>query len=156
MWNKSNRMGWKLQLIPKKFLMPGNWLWNYFLSDHYADCEAPCKVACPNHVDVQSYVSLAANGQYKESLQVIKETLPMPLSIGRVCPAFCEEECRRKIVEEPIAIRQLKRHAADFDINDYEQFIPAKEAEKNKKIAIIGAGPSGLTCGYYLLIKDTM
>ncbi|KQC10157.1 MAG: hypothetical protein APR54_03285 [Candidatus Cloacimonas sp. SDB] len=123
------------------------------LSDHYADCEAPCKIACPNHLDVQTYVSLIANGQYKESLQVIKETLPMPLSIGRVCPAFCEDECRRKLVEEPIAIRQLKRYVADLDIEDENPFIPEKEAPKNEKIAIIGAGPSGLTCGYFLSNK---
>ncbi|MDO9577714.1 MAG: FAD-dependent oxidoreductase [Candidatus Cloacimonadales bacterium] len=120
------------------------------LSDHYADCEAPCRVACPNHVDVQSYVSLIANGEFHEAVKVIKETLPMPLSIGRVCPAFCEAECRRNIVEEPIAIRQLKRHAADFDISDDWTYVPKKKKHNGKKIAIIGGGPSGLTCGYYL------
>ena len=120
------------------------------LSDHYADCEAPCKIACPNNVDIQSYVSLIANGQHHEAVRVIKETLPMPLSIGRVCPAFCEDECRRSLVEEPIAIRQLKRYAADFDLTDNWTYTPEKAPDKNKKIAIIGAGPSGLTCGYYL------
>ena len=120
------------------------------LSDHYADCEAPCKIACPDKVDVQTYVSLIANGQYHEAVKVIKENLPMPLSIGRVCPAFCESECRRTVVDEPIAIRQLKRHAADFDVLDDWSYIPEKAAKKNKKIAIVGAGPSGLTCGYYL------
>jgi len=120
------------------------------LSDHYADCEAPCKIACPDKVDVQTYVSLIANGQYHEAVQVIKETLPMPLSIGRVCPAFCERECRRTIVDEPIAIRQLKRHAADFDLVDDWSYIPEKAPTKSKKIAIVGGGPSGLTCGYYL------
>jgi formate dehydrogenase major subunit len=120
------------------------------LSDHYADCEAPCKIACPNNVDIQSYVSLIANGQHHEAVKVIKETLPMPLSIGRICPAFCEDECRRSLVEEPIAIRQLKRYAADFDLADNWTYTPEKAPDKNKKIAIIGAGPSGLTCGYYL------
>ncbi|MDD3049814.1 MAG: FAD-dependent oxidoreductase [Candidatus Cloacimonetes bacterium] len=120
------------------------------LSDHYADCEAPCKIACPDKVDIQTYVSLIANGQYHEAVRVIKENLPMPLSIGRVCPAFCEKECRRTIVEEPIAIRQLKRFAADFDLNDSWSYVPTKKESKNQKIAIIGAGPSGLTCGYYL------
>jgi formate dehydrogenase major subunit len=120
------------------------------LSDHYADCEAPCKIACPDKVDVQTYVSLIANGQYHEAVKVIKENLPMPLSIGRVCPAFCEEECRRTAVEEPIAIRQLKRHAADFDLFDEWSYIPDKALSKNKSIAVIGGGPSGLTCGYYL------
>jgi len=120
------------------------------LSDHYADCEAPCRIACPNNVDVQSYVSLIANGEYHEAVKVIKETLPMPLSIGRVCPAFCEAECRRTIVEEPIAIRQLKRHAADFDITDDWSYVPEKKKTNGKKIAVIGGGPSGLTCGFFL------
>lgn len=120
------------------------------LSDHYADCEAPCKIACPDHVDVQAYVAAIANNDYHQAVKIIKQTLPMPLSIGRVCPAFCEKECRRTIVEEPIAIRQLKRYAADLDLNDVWSWIPEKEALKNKKIAVVGAGPSGLTCGYYL------
>lgn len=123
------------------------------LSDHYADCEAPCKTACPDQVDVQTYVSLIANGQLHEAVRVIKENLPMPLSIGRVCPAFCEAECRRSLVDDAIAIRQLKRHAADFDLNDDWSWIPEKEEAKNKKIAIVGAGPSGLTCGYYLTTR---
>ncbi len=120
------------------------------LSDHYADCEAPCKIACPDNVDVQTYVSLIANGQHHEAVKVIKENLPLPLSIGRVCPAFCETECRRTIVEEPIAIRQLKRHTADFDLFDDWSYIPEKAPAKDKKIAIVGGGPAGLTCGYYL------
>jgi formate dehydrogenase major subunit len=123
------------------------------LSDHYADCEAPCKMACPDKVDVQTYVSLIANGQLHEAVKVIKENLPMPLSIGRVCPAFCEEECRRSLVDDSIAIRQLKRHAADFDLNDDWTWTPEKEEDKGKKIAIVGAGPSGLTCGFYLSNK---
>jgi len=120
------------------------------LSDHYADCVAPCKIACPDNVDIQSYVSLIANGQHQEAVRVIKENLPMPLSIGRVCPAFCEAECRRKLVEDPIAIRQLKRHAADIDLNSEWSYIPEKKPATGKKVAVVGAGPSGLTCGYYL------
>ncbi len=120
------------------------------ISNHYADCEAPCKLACPDQVDVQTYVSLIANGKYHEAVKVIKETLPMPLSIGRVCPAFCEAECRRQIVDEPIAIRQLKHFAADEDLKDYWQYTPEAKSDNGKKVAIIGGGPSGLTCGYYL------
>ncbi|HPR18107.1 MAG TPA: FAD-dependent oxidoreductase [Candidatus Cloacimonadota bacterium] len=123
------------------------------LSDHYADCVAPCKIACPNHVDVQTYVSLIANGEYHEAVKVIKETLPMPLSIGRVCPAFCEQDCRRQLIDDPIAIRQLKRYAADLDLEDEMSYVPPKEKSNGKKIVIVGAGPSGLTCGYYLSNK---
>jgi len=120
------------------------------LSDHFADCEAPCKIACPAHADVQSYISAIANGQYHEAVKIIKEKIPMPLSIGRVCPAFCEKECRRTLVEAPIAIKNLKRYCADMDLNDYWQWSPLREEVKKHRIAIVGAGPSGLTCGYYL------
>ena len=120
------------------------------LSDHYADCEAPCKTACPAKIDVQSYISLIANKQYHEAVKIIKEQLPMPLSIGRVCPAFCEDECRRQVIDEAIAIRQLKRFAADYDAQDYWSYVPERDQNKNKKVAIIGGGPSGLSCGYYL------
>ncbi|HPH71945.1 MAG TPA: 2Fe-2S iron-sulfur cluster-binding protein, partial [Candidatus Cloacimonas sp.] len=68
------------------------------ISNHYADCVAPCTIACPDQVDIQTYISLIANGKYHEAVKVIKEKLPMPLSIGRICPAFCEKECRRQIV----------------------------------------------------------
>lgn len=120
------------------------------LSDHYADCVAPCKLTCPDNVDVQTYVSHIANEQYHEAVKVIKENLPMPLSIGRVCPAFCEDECRRTLVDEPIAIRQLKRYAADFDLNNDWTWTPEKAKASGKKVAIVGGGPAGLTCGYYL------
>lgn len=123
------------------------------LSDHYADCEAPCKIACPDHVDIQAYVAAIANNDFHQAVKIIKQTLPMPLSIGRVCPAFCEKECRRTLVEEPIAIRQLKRYASDLDLNDVWTWIPEKQEKQNKKVAIVGAGPSGLTCGYYLSVQ---
>jgi formate dehydrogenase major subunit len=120
------------------------------LSDHYADCEAPCKIACPDHVDIQTYVSLIANGKFKEAVEVIKHNLPLPLSVGRVCPAFCEMECRRTLVDDPVAIRQLKRCAGDLELDTDWTFVHEKKAAKNKKVAIVGAGPAGLTCGYYL------
>ncbi|MDZ7821659.1 MAG: 2Fe-2S iron-sulfur cluster-binding protein [Candidatus Marinimicrobia bacterium] len=122
------------------------------LSDHYADCEAPCKTACPDHVDIQTYVSLIANGQFREAVAVIKRDLPLPMSVGRICPAFCEEECRRKLVDESVAIRQLKRCAADLELEDWE-YVPERKEAKGKKVAVIGAGPAGLTCGYYLSIE---
>jgi formate dehydrogenase major subunit len=120
------------------------------LSDHYADCEAPCKIACPDHVDIQTYVSLIANGKFEEAVEVIKNNLPLPLSVGRVCPAFCEMECRRTLVDEPVAIRQLKRCAGDLELDSDWSFVHEKQPAKGKKVAVIGAGPAGLTCGYYL------
>lgn len=120
------------------------------LVDHFADCEAPCQKACPAGVDIQSYLYHIAQGNHKEAVKVIKETLPLPLSIGRVCPAFCEAECRRGLVDEPLAIRQLKRHAADLDLNDVESYVPPRAASTGKRVAIIGGGPAGLSAGYYL------
>ncbi|MBY5920528.1 formate dehydrogenase subunit alpha [Ferrimonas balearica] len=119
------------------------------LADHHADCEAPCKTACPAAVDVQSYLYHIAQGDAVAATAVVKQSLPMPLSIGRVCPAFCETECRRTLVDEPLAIRQLKRHAADIDL-DGEPHLAPIEAPIGKKVAIIGAGPAGLAAGYYL------
>ncbi|MCJ0802504.1 formate dehydrogenase subunit alpha [Vibrio vulnificus] len=123
---------------------------NRIMSDHYADCEAPCKTACPAGVDIQSYLYHIAQNDHQKAIEVIKRTLPMPLSIGRVCPAFCESECRRSLVDDAIAIRQLKRHAADADLAAQEAYTPEKKADKNKRIAIVGSGPGGLTAGYYL------
>ncbi|HAS6055994.1 TPA: formate dehydrogenase subunit alpha [Vibrio vulnificus] len=123
---------------------------NRIMSDHYADCEAPCKTACPAGVDIQSYLYHIAQNDHQKAIEVIKRTLPMPLSIGRVCPAFCESECRRSLVDDAIAIRQLKRHAADTDLAAQEAYTPEKKADKNKRIAIVGSGPGGLTAGYYL------
>ena len=120
------------------------------LSDHFADCEAPCQQACPAGVDVQSYLFHIAQGNHREAVKVIKQTLPLPLSIGRVCPAFCEAECRRGLVDEPVAIRQLKRHAADLDIEDSDSYVPERAPATGKKVAIIGSGPAGITAGFYL------
>ncbi|NKF49333.1 formate dehydrogenase subunit alpha [Shewanella sp. WXL01] len=120
------------------------------LSDHFADCEAPCQTACPAGVDIQSYLFHIAQGNHTEAVKVIKQTLPLPLSIGRVCPAFCETECRRGLVDEPVAIRQLKRHAADLDLADEHSYQVERKADTGKKVAIIGSGPAGLSAGYFL------
>ncbi|MDF2152910.1 formate dehydrogenase subunit alpha [Vibrio sp. CAU 1672] len=123
---------------------------NRIMTDHYADCEAPCKTACPAGVDIQSYLYHIAQNDHHKAVEVIKRTLPMPLSIGRVCPAFCESECRRALVDEPIAIRQLKRHAADADLSAHQAYVAEKKPAKGLKVAVVGGGPGGLTAGYYL------
>jgi len=121
------------------------------LSDHYADCTAPCILECPARVDVQGYIALVNDGLYHEAVKLIKQRLPLPLSVGRVCPAFCEKECRRQIVDEPIAIRQIKRYAADKDLEDSANtYIPECKPSTGKEVAIVGAGPAGLTVAYYL------
>lgn len=110
----------------------------------------PCQVACPADVDIQSYLYFIATNQPQKAIEVIKKTLPMPLSIGRVCPAFCEAKCQRKLVDGSIAIRQIKRYAADIDLASLHAYTPIKKSTKAQHIAIVGAGPGGLSCGYFL------
>lgn len=120
------------------------------LSDHVGDCKPPCVLACPANTDCQGYVGLIANGQYKESVELIKEQLPLPASIGRVCPHPCEDACRRQVLEEPVSIAWLKSFVADVDLKGEDLFIPELKPSTGKKVAIVGGGPSGLTAAYYL------
>jgi len=119
------------------------------LSDHAGDCIAPCKLACPAHTDCQGYVGLIAKGEYAEALKVIKDKIPLPASIGRVCPHPCEDACRRELVEEPISICSLKQFTGDLNIDDKVEI----NAPTGKKIAVIGGGPGGLSAAYYLRIQ---
>ncbi|WP_326910368.1 FAD-dependent oxidoreductase [Sedimentibacter sp. MB31-C6] len=119
--------------------------------NHVGDCKAPCTLNCPAHTDVQGYVGLVANKQYKEALKLIKEKLPIPASIGRVCPHPCETACRRQLVEEPISIACVKTFAADYDLNSDNVYVPNLKSSTGKKVAIVGAGPAGLSAAYFLL-----
>ncbi|MBE9477833.1 MAG: FAD-dependent oxidoreductase [Chloroflexi bacterium] len=120
------------------------------LSDHYGDCIAPCKLTCPAGIDIQGYIALIANGNYREALALIKESNPLPLVCGRVCPRFCETECRRNRVDEPVAINSLKRFVADYDMNSEDPYLPEPKPATGRRVAIIGGGPAGLTAAYYL------
>ena len=114
---------------------------------------APCKAACPTHISVQGYVALIAEGKYREALKLIKKDNPFPAVCGRVCHHPCESVCKRGEVEEPIAIMQLKRFVADLDLYDDTKYIPEVKEKRNKKVAIIGSGPAGLSAAYYLAIE---
>jgi len=119
------------------------------LSDHSGDCIGPCQDGCPAHSDVQGYLALIAMGKYHEAVKLMKEKYILPAVLGRICPAFCEDECRRNLVDEPVAIRQVKRFAADYDLKN-GSWMPDIPPSSGKKIAIVGGGPSGLACAYYL------
>lgn len=119
------------------------------MSAHDGDCIAPCQLACPANTDCQGYVGLIANGKFEDALKLIKNTNPLPASIGRVCPHPCEKACRRGKVEEPINIAQLKFFAADLDLKG-EKYLPVCAKATGKKVAIVGGGPAGLTAAYYL------
>jgi formate dehydrogenase major subunit len=121
------------------------------LSNHYADCLAPCQQTCPAGVDVQGYIALIALGKPNEAIRLIKETNPLPLVCGRVCVRECEVACRRNRVDERVGIDYLKRYASDIDIED--PWTPAVASANGKKVAVVGGGPAGLTCAYYLILK---
>ncbi len=119
------------------------------LSNHTGDCRPPCVLACPGQTDCQGYVGLIANGEYEKALELIKDKIPLPASLGRVCPHPCEEACRRGLVDEPVSIQQLKRFAADTDLEG-DVFVPECEEDTGKSVAIIGGGPMGLSAAYFL------
>lgn len=121
------------------------------LSNHYADCLGPCTQTCPAGVDVQGYIALIAAGKYREAVKLIKEKNPLPLVCGRVCVRECENACRRNLVDERVGIDYLKRYASDLDIED--PWVPVTQPSSGKKVAIIGGGPAGLTCAYFLALK---
>ena len=118
---------------------------------------APCKVACPAHVPVQGYLKLAAQGRYTDALELIKKENPFPAVCGRICNKRCEAECTRGSVDEAVAIDEVKRFIADHDMNEATRFIPKMVNQIGRpyteKIAIIGAGPAGMSCAYYLANK---
>ncbi len=120
------------------------------LSNHIGDCVAPCTLACPAHTGCQGYVGLIANGQFEAALELIKENIPLPGALGRVCPHPCEDACRRKLVDEPISIQWLKRFASDYDLSGDDPFMPEIAPETGKRIAIIGGGPFGLSAAFFL------
>jgi len=125
------------------------------MSNHYADCVAPCTETCPAGVDVQGYISLIEKGLYKEAVALIKETNPLPAICGRVCVRPCEDACRRNYLNEdaPVGIDYMKRFAADWDLNSDNHYKPEIAKSTAKKIAIIGAGPGGLSAAYFLQQK---
>ena len=119
---------------------------------------APCKTACPAHIAVQGYLKLAAQGKYREALQLIKRENPFPAVCGRICNRRCEDACTRGTVDQAVAIDEVKRFIAQQDLDAETQFVPEKvipkvDGEFAEKIAVIGAGPAGMSCAYYLAEK---
>ena len=121
----------------------------------YSSGTAPCKASCPAHVAVQGYLKLANQGRYKEALELIKKDNPFPAVCGRICNKRCEEECTRGDIDAPVSIDEVKKFIAQKDLDSKTRFVPKKVIPSNlgefkEKIAIIGAGPAGLSCAYYL------
>ena len=141
----------------------GEHMWSpNYKDDNQKQCHesgtAPCKTACPAHIPVQGYLKLAAQGRYTDALELIKKENPFPAVCGRICNKRCEAECTRGDVDEAVAIDEVKRFIAQQDLEAATRFIPEKVIPKveggfDEKIAIIGAGPAGMSCAYFLAEK---
>ncbi len=138
----------------------GEYMWSEDYRDKnrincYPSGTSPCKTACPAHIAVQGYLKKAAEGKYKEALELIKRENPFPAVCGRICNRRCESACTRGTIDEPVAIDAVKKFIAEQDMNQEHRFVPEIVVASNRgrwkeKIAIIGGGPSGLSCAYYL------
>jgi len=113
---------------------------------------SPCKAECPAHIGIQGYIKLASQGRYTEALKLIKTENPFPAVCGRVCPRYCESACTRGDIDDPIAIDDIKKFIAEQDLKTEHRYVPESRHQYGNKIAVIGAGPAGLTCAYYLAI----
>lgn len=141
----------------------GEFMWDYDYRDNnrkncYDTGTAPCKTACPAHIAVQGYLKLAAQGKYKEALALIKKDNPFPAICGSICNMRCEDACTRGKIDQAVAIDAVKKFIAEQDLDAETRYIPEKVVPSNRglfdeKIAIIGAGPSGLSCAYFLALK---
>jgi formate dehydrogenase beta subunit len=114
------------------------------------ECTAPCQRTCPAGINIPAYIGAIREGNYRKAIEVIKETNPLPLTCGRVCPHPCEEICRLGKVADPVNINHLKRFVADMEMNSGERITPYKAPDTGKRVAVVGGGPAGLTCAYYL------
>jgi len=123
------------------------------LSEHVGDCEAPCQITCPAHMDIPLMNRLLAEGNFSEALKVVRKDIALPSVLGRICPAPCEGACRRKSIDEPVSICLLKRYAGDHDLELDSSWMPEKAPDSGKRVTVIGAGPAGLAAAYYLALK---
>ncbi len=114
------------------------------------DCLAPCRQTCPAQINIPLYIAQIRKGDYEGAVHTIRERNPLLLSCGRVCPHPCETNCRRGIEDEPVSINQLKRFAADYEMNSGKRFPISVAPLTNKKIAVVGGGPAGLSCAFFL------
>ena len=137
-----------------------DWDWDYKNNNRIETHDtgtAPCKTACPAHISVQGYLRMAAEGRYRDALALIKKENPFPAVCGRVCNKRCEAACTRGVVDEAVAIDDVKNFIAQRDLDAEQRFVPEKVSPTlrggfKEKIAIVGAGPAGLTCAYYLAL----
>lgn len=124
---------------------------DFLLSEHIGDCDAPCRRACPAHMDIPLMIRQIEEGRLKDAIRTVKEAIPLPAVLGRICPAPCEKGCHRGFYEDPVSICALKKYVADADLALEFPYRPVTAAESEKKVAVVGAGPAGLSAAYYIL-----
>lgn len=120
------------------------------LGDHLGDCLGPCQSICPAHMDIPTMIRLIAAGHVEEAVATVKQHIPIPAILGRICPELCEKGCRRGDLDSPVAIRLLKRYVGDYDLAAEQPYVPQCRPLTGKQVAIVGAGPAGLSAAYYL------
>ncbi len=123
------------------------------LSDHVGDCMGPCYVTCPARMNIPLMIRQIASGDLRDAIETIKKDIALPAVLGRICPAPCEKSCRRGAYDKAVSICLLKRYAADVDLASAKPYLPDCSPSSGKQVAIIGAGPAGLSAAYYLLQK---
>ncbi len=120
------------------------------LSDHLGDCLGPCQVTCPARMNIPLMIRQIASGQLRDAIETVKKDIPLPAVLGRICPAPCEKTCRRSAIDQAVSICLLKRYVADVDLQSDKPYKPKCKPASGKRVAIIGAGPAGLSAAYYL------
>lgn len=122
------------------------------LSEHVGDCEAPCRITCPAHMNIPLMIRQIAAGRMRDAIETVKDDIALPAVLGRICPAPCEKACRRSRQDASLAICLLKRSSADEDMAQKQQYVPVCGPPTGKRVAIVGAGPAGLSAAYYLAL----
>jgi NADPH-dependent glutamate synthase beta subunit-like oxidoreductase/NAD-dependent dihydropyrimidine dehydrogenase PreA subunit len=142
----------KMELPDEQEWGPDKWNPEYRSNRKFVEDSgtAPCKTACPAHIAVQGYIKLAAQGKYTDALELIKKENPFPAVCGRICNRRCEDECTRGRIDNAVAVDEVKKFIADRELDEAGRFVPKKLHDYGKKIAVIGAGPAGMSCAYYL------
>lgn len=147
--------------VPQWSHFPHDSMWTSedFLQDRHErvmvndDGTSPCKTQCPAHISIQGYIKKAGEGNYLDALKIIKRDNPFPAVCGRICPHTCENECSRGKVDEAVAIDDIKKFIADQELTAENRYIPEIFEHHEEKVAVIGGGPAGLTCAYYLALE---
>ena len=121
------------------------------LSDHAGDCIGPCQAACPARMNIPLMIRQIIAGNLRDAVITVKQDIPLPAVLGRICPKPCEQVCRRTQLDKAVSICLLKRYVADIDLQSEKPYVPMRCKNRNKQVAIVGAGPAGLSAAYYLL-----